>query len=514
MNQQIEWIKSVMRLCMNEADTKEKKEAYGKLESEYFGFTEEEQNEVRHIMMTRLEARDRIYVLSAMIQNMKINAFEDDLWSSVLSENFDGCLGTALELQIMFYIKQGFYKNKRLLHRRNVDSFERELQFSRPYIPVAKRKKRRIVIITEQLLDIKHAPTREVYDFLYILQEQLHYEVRLFVCPSGDDERIEELWYRSVAFYENKEWNNKPLQTSYRGAVFSGYQVSLKQDWKKEYHMMLALIHAWNPYFVFSMGTRNPIIDLVGRFTTLAAMEMSNQCPVSEGKILLRLGVCTEEAVQENEEILHNNGQTQIFIEENFPLTKVNAAGKYTREELGLPEERFLIAIVGNRLDMEIDEEFAGVMRRIIEKVPKTFFVFIGKIQSAKAYFDREIFSDHVCFPGYQDDLSGFYECLDLYLNPKRAGGGFSSVMALTAGLPVVTLPDCDVASNVGEDFIVQDYEEMIETVCRYAKDKEFYAQKKQCAIVEAENNSDDKLVDYVSDVIHKIEEAIEEKEG
>jgi hypothetical protein len=99
----------------------------------------------------------------------------------------------------------------RLLHKRNVDRFERELQFSRSYIPIAERKKKRIAIITEQILGIQHAPTKIVYDFLYVLQERLHYEVLLFVCPGGNDERVEGLWYRSYGVYENREWDNKPL---------------------------------------------------------------------------------------------------------------------------------------------------------------------------------------------------------------------------------------------------------------------------------------------------------------
>lgn len=55
--------------------------------------------------------------------------------------------------------------------------------------------------------------------------------------------------------------------------------------------------------------------------------------------------------------------------------------------------------------------------------------------------------------------------------------------MALMAGLPVVTLPACDVAYNVGGEFTVTTEEEMVDAVIRYASDDVFYAQKKQIAI-------------------------------
>jgi hypothetical protein len=75
------------------------------------------------------------------------------------------------------------------------------------------------------------------------------------------------------------------------------------------------------------MGTRNPIIDLVGKFTTLVAMEMSIQCPVSEGSILVREGRTGEESEQEYAEILRNNGQKQIFVEDkDFYVQKKQCA--------------------------------------------------------------------------------------------------------------------------------------------------------------------------------------------
>ena len=107
----------------------------------------------------------------------------------------------------------------------------------------------------------------------------------------------------------------------------------------------------------------------------------------------------------------------------------------------------------------------------------------------------------------------GVYGILDLYINPKRSGGGFSGAMALAAGVPVITLPDCDVAYNVGEEFTVDGYPSMVDTVCRYIEDSEFYAEKQKTAEKIAEQNSDDKMIAYVKKTIDGIMQCMEVRE-
>ena len=69
---------------------------------------------------------------------------------------------------------------------------------------------------------------------------------------------------------------------------------------------------------------------------------------------------------------------------------------------------------------------------------------------------------------GYCTDLKGVVGALDLYLNPDRLGGGWSSAIALYAGIPVVTFEKGDVAYNVSEKFVVRDYKEMYEVIRKY----------------------------------------------
>jgi glycosyltransferase involved in cell wall biosynthesis len=360
--------------------------------------------------------------------------------------------------------------------------------------------------MTNQLVALLHAPTKVVLEFAYVLQVVLGYEVMLFVCPNDADEKVRGLWYHAVGDISIYEFLNSPLRLSYKDTVISGYQINYTQSCAKEYSMMLSLIHAWNPEFVFAVGAGNPVTDLTSKFTTLVSMPLTSTCPVSEAQIFIRAGKAKGEYEEEYQEVVKNNGQRQLFVKETIPVTVARGSSQTDRAQLGLPDDRFIIAVVGNRLDNEINDEFVGVMQEIIEKNPETAFAIIGKVELVKEHFKQKVFENHIFYLGYQKELINTYEVLDLYLNPKRWGGGFSSVMALMAGIPVVTLPDCDVSVAVGKDFVVPDYGKMIETVCRYVRDKEFYLQQKQRAKEIAANNTDDKMVDYVRELLQGIE--------
>lgn len=511
MDAKITWIKNLVALCIDENDTgKEKRINFSKLEEEFNQFAYAERDAIREIMMTQFEINDLIYVLSCIIKYTKLEEFKEDLLLKILEGNFNCYMGSMLELQVVATIK-GKYKQKRRLHKSNIDSFDKLLSVNYTYNQVSERKRNRIVIITEQLLSILHAPTNVVLNFAYVLQEYLGYEVLIFVCPC--DERLPvDLWYHPIRMASVDEFKNVQLRIKYRNTIFEGYQINMTQESPKEYSMMLSLIHEWNPLFVFDMGTCNPVADLTAKYTTLVAMEMSITCPISEGKILIRLDKEDEDSEKEYAEAIAEN-QVQLFMKEKMPVLIEKSQNVYSRTENGLPNDKFLIVIVGNRLDTEIDAEFVDVMKCILKKKENIGFVFIGEVQRAKEYFENEIFRNHVFYLGYREDLVGTYGMLDLYMNPKRGGGGFSSMMALAAGIPVVTLPNCDVAYNVGEEFVVQNYEEMIENVCRYIDDKEFYQEKKKCAQVNAERNSDEKMVDYVKTMIDGIIQIIDEQE-
>lgn len=59
-------------------------------------------------------------------------------------------------------------------------------------------------------------------------------------------------------------------------------------------------------------------------------------------------------------------------------------------------------------------------------------------------------------------DVVGVLGCMDLYVNPKRLGGGFSVIEAFHAGIPAVSIRYGDVSVAAGEAAFKAGIEKML----------------------------------------------------
>lgn len=514
MHNQIEWIKRAIGLIFakpEEITEKEKQFQFLQLEKQFNSFSEQEQSVLLEVMNTQFEPSDAIYLVSYLLSYMPNQKFKKIILDNLLKCKYDCYTGSMLELQTLGY--NGFYKELRQLHNKNVKHFQEELKINYEYQPVNKRNKKRIVIITEQVLSTLHAPTKVVMQYIYILQKYLGYEILLFVFPSDIPlpDSVFHLSKGSDSVLMLKK--HAKFICEYRNQKIQGYQVNMSSfDKKERYLESFQLIYEWNPIFVLNIGTRNPVAELVRKFTTLAEIEVSISCPVSEADIVLRYRALDEQTEQEIASVMES-WQRQIFLNKNMPVIIDDLNKEVDLSELGLPSGKFYVAIVGNRLDKEIDAEFMQLLLKIAQKAANIDFVIIGDITKCKNLFEFVNLENRVHYLGYQNELAAVCKALDLYLNPKRIGGGWSSVMALSAGLPVVTLPDCDVAYNVGNNFVVSNDEEMVNLVCRYATDDAFYKQMQEKAAIVMERHTNNQLwVQYVQYVIDSILNTIMEK--
>jgi glycosyltransferase involved in cell wall biosynthesis len=197
----------------------------------------------------------------------------------------------------------------------------------------------------------------------------------------------------------------------------------------------------------------------------------------------------------------------QAVIREAFHFLLDNPCYKAKRSQFQLSEEDFLIAFIGNRLSAELTEEFKTVLQQICLLDPKVKFLIIGSYPGYLNYFSEPVFQDRIYNLGYQEELPEIIGIADLFLNPPRNGGGTSALISLYAGVPVVTLPDGDVAGNVGKDFICRDRQEMVATINRYLSDKEFYQRQKEIGLEYTNKLTDFKA--YMMELIENVKEAI-----
>lgn len=501
----VQWLQKVTRNCVDFLAQRESETMEDSLKMAYEEFSDTQRRLIHKLLLEQFENGESIYILSYLVNILGIEEFWQDTADRIEEGEFDGLTGCMLEMQLEVYGKIP-YRQMRNIHKRNVARLAEEVEFCVPYVPLEKRNRKRIVVVTENLVSRYHAPTMMTLQTVYVLQEKLGYEVLLLTCTSNGRDLISWRgpWWCSVM----GERGNGIID--YKDGEINLWQYPMDECGIEGYREMLARIYSWNPWFVLNMGVSSAIVDLPTAFTTVVARVMTVRTPVSEAQIWVRaVGVSKEQDAGDESEL--DRYQKQVFMDQKFPPIVTESTEVQTRSKLGLPEDGFLIAIVGNRLQTEMDEAFVGLMQQILKINEKVNFVFIGATElELRGIEDREM-RRRVHYLGFCEDLLGVYRVLDLYLNPKRAGGGWSSAIALRAGLPVVTLPECDVAYNVGRKFEVRDYEQMFAEVIRYMTDTVFYKAQSECAKKLAMGDEDEKSLVYVRELIAKVQEAMAE---
>lgn len=474
------------------------------LKSSYDNFSKEDLDTLHNIFLNEFEINDSILLLSYVIRILGIKDFTSDVALQIYKGNFDFFSQIMLEIQLAFFDNID-YKLKRDIHRKSITCLSHELSINFPYIPLEKRNKNRVVIITEQLLeDSSHAPTLMTLQTAYTLQQRFHYEVLIFTCASNKVLPVT-LWVDTYGF-NSGEYGFK--KRPYNNTLLPVYQYPLDSCSLTDYTQMLTQIYDWNPMFVLNMGVNNPIADLPKSFTTLVCRDMSTTPPISEADILIR-GISYNTTAEIAYKQSYSAHQTQLFMTQKFPVISYNSSATFTRKDLNLPEDKFLIAIVGNRLDTEIDNDFLKILFCLLTKTTNIDFVIIGETSHIQTCFSETPYWKRIHFLGYCNSLLSVYQTLNLYLNPKRLGGGWSSAIALQAGLPVVTFPNCDVAYNVPDKFIVSSDQNMIETIIRYSTDFIYYKQQSKYAKEFSTVNNDQKIIEYVAELLTKIKEVL-----
>lgn len=496
------WIRECIDICMHIEDIDEHslKKRLEILENNYLNLNDIEKNKINEFLNNEISEDDCIYIASIIITCTSFDELKEIMINNILNMEYDWIEGCMIETQIVARGNISNYVLLNKIHQKNVKLMSERFELHLNYIPVIERDKNKIVIITSSLLAEYHAPTKVLIRFVHVLQEIMRYDVEVFVCPLN--RKMSHEWYNPVYMQNLEKWETKRLKINYEDTIIKGYQISMGTNVEKEYQMMLELIQAWKPIFVFQLGNINPIGDLTCEITTNVAKSMSIHLPVSNAEYLLSLKSNKDEEkfISRKQEIIY-----QKKIPEYFECDK-NA---YTRNEFGFKENWFLIAIVGNRLDIEIDEKFIEILKKMQKTDSNIIYVIIGECEILKEKINKKETIQAV-FLGKRGDLMKIYPMMDLYLNPKRAGGGHSSLMALAAEVPVITLPDCDVAYNVGNEFVVSDYNELVDMVHCYVNNSDAYREKKEAAKEFAKKNSKEKMYKNTAKELEKIIFAIE----
>jgi glycosyltransferase involved in cell wall biosynthesis len=157
-----------------------------------------------------------------------------------------------------------------------------------------------------------------------------------------------------------------------------------------------------------------------------------------------------------------------------------------SRAELSLPADAFVFAVVGVRLDQEVDGRFLDLLETITAD-PRAHVAMMGYFdQFEAALASRPALAGRVSFLGFRNDVLSVLQVCDAYINPDRTGGGRSGAYALYAGLPVLSLRRGDVGAAIGPERCCASYDEMAAEAARLIADLVRLAGRREDALARA----------------------------
>ncbi len=420
-----------------------------------------------------------VYIYSFLMQLTKLPHYINNLLNTVIENEY---LDSANRFFIwnqckryLFTTRVGFNGDTEQLMKRlyltALEGYKKQLDSLLTPIPKEERDEDTVLIMTIQFLAEGHAPTRTTLERCYTIGKLLGKRIIVINTKEQYTREGAILVYRPTYANEIEELS-KVRSYQHKDYVMPFYQPEGNMPRLEEMIKIVNTVREIKPYFILGIGSGSIVADLCSNILPVASMGLvfSNFSTTAAQFSIIGRSIADNEWVK-----LINNGYTRDnVIESTFTFELKQKKGTFTREEFGLPRDRFLLVTVGIRLDADVKDDFVEMLQSTFDF--GTHVVFAGKFDTYEDYCSRyPRLKEHSTFIGYCDDILALMEICDLYVNPIRAGGGFSIVEAFHEGKPGVTVRYGDIATAAGDDFCVSNYKEMENVILRYIREPKFY---------------------------------------
>ncbi len=334
-------------------------------------------------------------------------------------------------------------------------------------IPKEERSKELVIVLTTQMLGLSHAPTKLMMDRCYALEKNLNKKV--FIINTADvlSEYGKIPWYKShVGGYIEELSSVNTLK--YRDTAFSYFQCPRQMPDANIIGEILKLVSDEKPEYIIAVGENNLTACLCSKTVPVLTLTLTSTARI--GVRTTFQAISGDLAEEDKLWLKKHNFPQEHFVEGAVTYALSEQKNRFSRKDLKLPEDGFICICVGYRLDNEVDDGFLQLLQKLAKN--DVYTVFVGNFdrfdEVCRNYSEL---ADHLIPLGIQNDTLAIYECCDVYINPKRIGGGTSAVEAMSKALPVLTLDYGDIKHVAGRDFCYDSYDDMYEEILQLAKD-------------------------------------------
>jgi glycosyltransferase involved in cell wall biosynthesis len=340
----------------------------------------------------------------------------------------------------------------------------------------------RVVILTQQFLRPPHAPTKDTLEFARILKENFGKEVLIVSScefnshPSGS---VLPLFLGNVL---NELSGNRSID--YSGHAFSYFQPPQNRFSVESIGASVEKIEEFDPAMILVVGARNLLAEMFADRAFVLFYPTTANVPLCHEPYFFMWRPPSESELS----MLQAEGISERFLFHQHPgFEPPKQTTTLTRQALGLPSDAFIFVVVGMRLDADVKDDFLDMLENLVE-VPGAHIAFAGNFSHyAQVVAEgRQKLAGRTTFLGFQDDMMSVYSLCDVYLNPKRTGGGSAIVYAMATGLPPLSCPVGDGYEAARNLPLIADYNEMVRVAKLLVFDRQKYEEYQAMAKAEA----------------------------
>lgn len=352
------------------------------------------------------------------------------------------------------------------------------------------RTKNLIFITIQQFLGIKHAPSKTLLDRAFILKSELNKDVIII-------NTAELLGGTVTAYMNNTSYYNNELTEAevftYEGVKFPYVQFEHDTPNVESGRMLCDFVKKYKPEYIVNIGNYSLMVEQCASIVPVLNIGTVPSQIAMSAATMQAVGENVEIGTQEKELLSILGKKPKDVISGRFTSSIPNKQEhKFSRNMLEIPEDAFVIVIIGARLTEEMTYDFNCMLNDIMSD--KVRIVIIGRMNNYNELVEKyDNFRKYSVYLGMQSDVLAILDLCDLYVNPPRRGGGTSVIEAMYKGLPVVSFNFGDVSLGCGKDFCVNNMEDMKKEIIRYSTDKAYYDKKAKMAIERADYMLDSK---------------------
>ena len=348
---------------------------------------------------------------------------------------------------------------------------EKELSFELKEIPKEERNDKLAVVLVGQYLAETHGPTKTTLDRSIVLKNMG--KKVLIINTAEVLTNVGAVPYYGLRLANYFEEYTQKEKVTWKGEEFAYFQCEKNMPDIAVMEMLLNTIMSLKPGNVILIGATSMVAGLMDKLVPVLSIGLTASGALPT---LAKYQTVEERYVKDALKVTSSVGlEEDHIIPGRFTFKLIEQTEHVTREQFSIPEDAFVMACVGGRLDDEITQEFIEMLEHVA-KDRNVFWVVIGSFNNFdKIIGENSILADKSINLGFCADVLSRLELCDVYINPTRRGGGTSCVEAMFKGKPVVTVDYGDVAGSVGEEFSVANYKEMEKRLLTYYSDKEYY---------------------------------------